>query len=201
MTRIRFLMIGCAGIVAGSLSHAGRLHAEPGQPQEPDIDDAVISDGITVDSIGQFHLIRVANTQLCVQPLGGTTAGGVPLELQPCNAGLPAQNWLISSNSGSLAIINNASGRCIYLNTDNPVSGSPVVHADCNVFGQTFFASNALWRFVATTTGETDIESRVHFRNSGFCLNVPGGNPFPGARLQAWNCNGTAAQRFIVGVE
>jgi Ricin-type beta-trefoil lectin domain-like len=158
--------------------------------------------GATPNAIGTFHLMRVANTQLCLQPRGGST-GDVIIELRQCNASAPAQNWLIVPKAPSeFEIVNQQSGKCLYSNAPLPLfdGGQPITHENCNISGTSNPASNALWS-PSSLTGLTRLMSRVQHRNTGFCLDVPGGNPFDGATLWMWHCNGTPAQSFVVGVE
>jgi hypothetical protein len=151
--------------------------------------------------MGEFRLIRIANTQLCVQPLGGST-GDVPIELTPCISTAGAQNWLfVQKSSSEWQIVNQQSGKCRYVDTGSPTfNGAPVIHSGCNIFGTNVPVSNAAWRPSILTSLST-LMSRIGHRNSGFCLDVPGGNAFAGARPQMWQCNGTPAQAWIVGVE
>jgi hypothetical protein len=50
-------------------------------------------------------------------------------------------------------------------------------------------------------SGLSTLQSRIQHRDSGFCLDVPGGNPFEGAHVQMWQCNGTPAQAWFVGID
>jgi hypothetical protein len=200
MTKSGILMIGCAAIAAVFAGAAGVAAAEPQQADRAE-DELAEAPDVAPNTIGQFHTIRVANTNLCVQPQGGS-AGSVVVELATCSASAPAQNWLFRSLSGGTEIVNNLSGKCLYNSgTNPPVNGSgPILVNDCNITGTTAAASNALWS-PSALTGFASLKTNIGHRSNNFCLDVPGANPFPGAALQIWGCNGTPAQVYVVGQE
>ncbi|MEV6641141.1 RICIN domain-containing protein [Amycolatopsis sp. NPDC051371] len=41
--------------------------------------------------------------------------------------------------------------------------------------------------------------SRVGFRDSNFCIDVPGNQAVPGPAMQLWQCNTADAQKWLVG--
>jgi len=201
MAKIALLMIGCAGIAATPGCFADSSAADVDQTQVAEAEVAA-SPGITPDAIGQFHLIRLANTQLCLQPKGGST-GDVEVELRPCNPLAGAQNWLfVQKSSSEWEIVNQQSGKCLYNAAPLPLydGGRPITHEGCNIFGTSRPASNALWK-PSSVTGLSTFMSRIQHRDTGFCFDVPGGNPFDGATMWMWHCNHTPAQAWIVGVE
>jgi Ricin-type beta-trefoil lectin domain-like len=191
----------------GALILLAACAADPSADLEADqtgVSEAAVSStqAGTPNAIGAFHLIRLSNTQLCLQPQGGT-AGDALLELAPCNPSAGAQNWVFVRKSlVNWQIVNQQSGKCLY--NGAPVSlydgGQPITHESCNIFGTNSPASNSFWR-PTSLTDLTVLTSRIQDRNTGFCLDVPGGNAYPGARVQMWHCNGTPAQAFVVGVE
>lgn len=198
MSRIGILMIGYAGIVATSGCAAEPPGADVEQTQEAEV--AAAPEGVGTNSIGQFHLLRMSNTQMCLQPQGGSTAD-VLIELSPCVFSAPAQNWLFVSQPGGWELVNQQSGKCLYNNSNATANGSgPITHEGCDVSSTGLPASNALWK-PTTLTGPTRLMSEVHRRDSGFCLDVPGGNAFPGATLQMWTCVGDQQQTWVVGVD
>jgi len=202
MTKIGLLMVGCVGIVAAPGCVADAPAADGDQTQVTEAETAAPPEAASPNAIGQFHLLRVANTQLCLQPQGGST-GDVIVELRPCVASAPAQNWLFSQKGSSdWEIINAQSGKCLYNGSAVPQvdGGQPITHEGCNVFGTNVPASNALWK-PSSLTNFSSLQSRIQHRDSGFCLDVPGANPFDGATMQMWHCNGTPAQIWVVGVE
>ena len=45
----------------------------------------------------------------------------------------------------------------------------------------------------------TKIESRVHYTDTGYCVDVPGNQAVPGLAMQIYRCNGTPAQVWVIG--
>jgi hypothetical protein len=200
MTKIGLLMIGCVGIATtGCVADEPAADVEQTQVAESEV---AVSPGATPNALGQFHLIRLVNTNWCVRPQGGTTADA-ELELWDCNPGDPAQNWLFSFKaSNEYEIINANSGNCWYNDIALPVTNMkrPIVQGGCNIFGTNVPASNALWH-PSALTGEVQIMTRIGHRETNFCFDVPNGQPFRGATMWNFQCNGTGAQRWIVGIE
>lgn len=199
MMKFGFL-IGCAGITATAGCVADPAEADVDQTQVAEAELATNPQGPGPNAIGVFHPIRLSNTNLCLQPLGGTAAESA-VELRTCN-GSTAQHWLFSQKSSvEWEIINFQSGLCLYENTNSPVGGAEqIIHASCNIFGTNSPASNALWRPTALT-GNSRLQSRVGHRDSGFCIHVPG-VPFDGIGVVNERCaSGNPAQIFVVGTE
>lgn len=152
----------------------------------------------TADAIGAFHLIRLSNTQLCVQPLGGST-GDVIVELHQCNPSAPAQNWLfVQKATNEFEIVNQQSGKCLYVN-GGASSNVELIQGGCNIFGTNTPVSNALWK-PSSLTGFASLMSRIQHRDSKLCADSFG-NAFDGIGLRTFNCNGTPPQTFVVGLE
>jgi hypothetical protein len=201
MTSEFVLSLCCTGIAAASGCAADSPAVDTEKTQVAEVDIAASPEGVDPDSIGAFHLIRVANTQLCLQPQGGS-AGDVPVELHQCNPSAAAQNWLFVSQSGGREVVNQQSGMCLRYGADGPPSNGarPMMHSACNVFGGTLPASNSLWK-LSSLTGFSTFMTDVGHHDIGFCLDVPDANPFDGAALQIYRCNRTPAQIWVVGVE
>jgi hypothetical protein len=200
MKKMGLLMIGCAGIVAAPGCVADPAEADVDQTQVAEAELAVSPPAPGPHTIGAFHRIRLSNTNLCLQPLGGTTADSA-LELRTCND-TETQHWFLSNvSSVEWEILNLHSGRCVYENTSSPVGGAEqIIHADCNIAGTNTPASNALWRPTALT-GNARIQSRVGHRDTGFCIHVPG-IPFDGIGVVNERCEaGNPAQIFVIGTE
>lgn len=194
-----FLMFGCAGIAAAT-GCVDSAEADVDQTEVAEAELAASPQGPGTNAIGVFHPIRLINTNLCLQPLGGTTANS-PVELRTCN-GSPAQHWLFSrTGSVEWQVINFQSARCLYEDTNFPRSGAEqIIHADCNIFGTNTPASNALWRPTALT-GNARLQSRLGHRDTGFCIHVPG-IPFDGIGVVNERCSASnPAQIFVVGIE
>src|ERR1041384_3080650 len=162
MTKIGVLLIGCAGIAATPGCVADSPTADVDQTRVAEAELSPSPDGVKPNAIGEFHLIRLANTQLCVQPQGGST-GDVELELHACNPSDPAQNWLFSQKtSNDWEIINANTGNGVYDNVDAPLFNGavPIIQGGCNIFGTDRPVSNAQWK-PSHLTGLTQIMSRL----------------------------------------
>ncbi|MGI5247151.1 ricin-type beta-trefoil lectin domain protein [Dactylosporangium sp. CA-139066] len=53
----------------------------------------------------------------------------------------------------------------------------------------------------STTPPPTGSTSALRGNESGRCIDIPGANPVDGARLQVYDCNGTAAQQWTIGTD
>jgi hypothetical protein len=197
MMKLGLLMIGAATIstIPGCMAESPADDADQSQATE----ELVATPGVTANGFGTFGPIHLANTSLCLQPVGEST-GDVPIELRGCN-GRVAQNWFVANHpSKGYSIINqNNTNKCIYNNAPLPLAdrGQPILQADCLLAGTPNTVSNALWKPIAVA-GNMTFMSRVQFRDTGFCLDVPFGIPYEGAQLWMWHCNGTAAQQWIL---
>jgi hypothetical protein len=199
MTKFGILMIGCAGLagIPGCMADSpdGTQTTESALETAPDVTPDVKPDGI-----GAFNTLRLVNTQLCLQPQGGSTAAGATLELNTCTNAL-IQNWeLRPQPSGRISMINAQTGLCIYDAPPLPlVNGArPILVDSCFVSNApTTFASNTLWKRLSIS-GAASFETEIQFRDTGFCLDIPNDNPFAGALPWNWSCNSTAAQLFSV---
>jgi hypothetical protein len=172
-------LIAAIAIVSGGAA----AHADPSLSTDP-----------TANAVGEFHAIRnVGNADhagLCLQPDGGST-GEVAVVQKNCD-GSEAQSWLFQSVPNGFHIVNQHSGLC--LNLFGPsANGTEIAQIHCvNV-------SNELWT-VSTLSGITTLRSRVGFRDSGLCVDVPGQSGQDGLPVQSFQCNGTVAQQFFVGL-
>lgn len=203
MMKIGLLMIGCTGIATtGCITDAP---AEDGDQTEVAAADLTTPPGgPTANTIGAAHVIRLTNTNLCLQPANGSL-GDVVVELRTCRPANPndpasrAQHWLLSQKTSvEWQFVNLASGKCLYNGVDTPFNGArPITHEGCNIFGTSSPASNGLWR-ISALRGNSQLQSRVGHRDTGFCLDVPDGRPFEGVQLQNFRCNGTPAQIFVI---
>jgi hypothetical protein len=190
MNKFGILMFATVGLTAIPLSHAdSSTPADASRLDGAELEASL--DGDAVDATGGFSHLRLVNTNLCLQPAGGTT-DDVLLVLSACN-GSQAQNWIFVAQAHGTTVVNQQSGKCIYNNAPLPLQdrGTPILQATCG-------DSNTLWKIFSQAPGSTSFMSRVQFRDTGFCLDTPNGNPFEGATMWMFRCNRTAAQEFIV---
>jgi hypothetical protein len=112
--------------------------------------------------------------------------------MQPCDlSNNPAQRWqAIAVSNGVYKFVNEAVGWCLY--TDTRFDGSPIALWDCSAN-----ISNTRWAW-SGILGLQTLESRIS-GTTGHCLDIPGGQLLAGRWMQLYGCNGTAAQKFIIG--
>jgi ricin-type beta-trefoil lectin protein len=142
---------------------------------------------------GVFHPIRNSGNNLCLQPL--STGGTVAIVQEPCD-GSASQGWQnrqVATNHYNF--INQASGQCMDA-FDGAFNGARVLQTECS--GDKGI-SNQQYNTGATLPAVVSIESRVGFRDTGFCVDVPGQQGTPGLGVQLWKCNKTLAQLWVAG--
>lgn len=115
--------------------------------------------------------------------------------IQPCDvSNNPAQRWqAIAVSNGVYKFVNEAVGWCLDTHSPTPpTDGLPIILWDCSAN-----ISDTRWAW-SGTLGLQTLESRV-WNTTGHCLDIPGGQFLAGRWTQLWGCNGTAAQKFIIG--
>ncbi|GLZ42793.1 RICIN domain-containing protein [Actinokineospora sp. NBRC 105648] len=155
--------------------------------------------GLTASATGAsaaaFHPIKNSGSGLCLQPQGGSTAELVAIVQMPCQRGNPAQGWLEQRvGSHHYMFLNQASGFCFDV-FGPAANGTRVLQGQCKRISNEEFNTNV------DLPAITVLESRVGFRDTGFCVDVPGGQSTPGLAVQVFRCNGTPAQSWVVGFD
>jgi Ricin-type beta-trefoil lectin domain len=183
--------LAAVGVIAGALGLGGTLAAGPasaalatatGANTEP------VTSKTATPFVGILHPIQNVGNGKCLQPEGGST-GEVGIVQVPCD-GSPAQGWLFSQLSGSdYHIINQLSGRCIYLNQFPIVNGSPIIQTDCSG------VTNETWKSSSAPPDVVTLMSRAGRKDTGFCINASS----DGQHVQMHICDGTLAQRWVIG--
>jgi hypothetical protein len=174
------MLVGCAMAATAAPASAQPVSAKP----------------ITPAIGGAFHWIRNSgNSNLCLEPEGQSMSAGVSIVQQPCvSVGLEsfAQGWqAVQVGTNHYKFLNQLSGLC--LNADDIVNGAAVIQWPCaSISNQEFNTGTSL-------PAVAKIESRIHFRDTGFCIDEPGGLGTIGAAMQIWRCNGTPAQIWVNG--
>jgi hypothetical protein len=181
-------MFGCAVDSPAADNGDQAQEAEQAQDVKVESTDAAAAP----NTIGTNHVIRLANTNLCLQPLGGQ-AGDVPLEAATCVFGSAAQNWKTNSVSGGTQFINNLSQKCLWAFGDVATTGTALGVLSCNISGTTSPASNSLWN-PSTTSGFATLMSKIGHKNTGFCLDKQTG-------LQLSVCSSRSTELFEIGLE
>ncbi|MEZ0110492.1 hypothetical protein ABH920_004507 [Catenulispora sp. EB89] len=147
---------------------------------------------------GVFEPIRNVGNNLCLEPTQPAGPNS-PVLQEPCaQPGTPGndfilQGWQTIQLSGSTyKFINNGSGACLFAFT-SAHNGAPMGLDTCrNVSNEEFDAHTTL-------PNVSVLESKIGFSDTGFCMDVPGASTNTGLQLQLFNCNGTLAQRWVIG--
>jgi hypothetical protein len=143
---------------------------------------------------GVFKPIKsVANPDRCLQPdVPALNAGVVQRQCDPNN---PAQGWQFQQvGNHHYRFINQQTGLCFRAYT-KAANGSPIGVATCNGQSNLEFNTNVNLPEIVV------LESRIGFDDTGFCVDVPGASPQLGLQMQLFTCNGTPAQRWVVGFD
>jgi len=149
----------------------------------------------TAANASAFHPIKNTGTSMCLQPQGGSGADAAPIVQMPCDGNNAAQGWLEQRvGTHHYMFLNQASGYCFDA-FDGAFNGARLLQGQCKRI------SNEEFNTQVDLPNVTFLESRVHFKDTGFCVDVPGGRAVVGAAMQIWVCNGTPAQRWVVGFD
>jgi ricin-type beta-trefoil lectin protein len=140
---------------------------------------------------GNPHPIVNPGNHLCLQPEGGSLDVASIVQM-PCD-GSAAQGWFpLSLGSNRYQFANQASHLCFDA-FDGAFNGARLLQNQCAPI------SNDEWRSNRTLPDLAILMSRVGFRDTNFCIDVPNNDPTPGLAMQLWQCNTTDAQKWVVG--
>jgi hypothetical protein len=143
-----------------------------------------------------YNLVNT-NSTLCVDAAGWGTTNGTVVQQYTCGAAQTNQEWQFQpTDSDYYQVVNrNASSQAGH-NLVWDVSGG--AWAVANGVGVQLWAygggTNQQWMPVSLGNGAYKFVAR----NSSKCLDVPGASSAVLARLQQYDCNGTAAQSFTL---
>jgi hypothetical protein len=142
-----------------------------------------------------FHPIKNTGTGMCLQPEFGSPVEFANIVQMPCNRDNASQGWLEQRvGSHHYMFLNQSSGYCFDA-FDGAFNGARLLQGTCVRISNEEYNTNVDLPNIAI------IESRVRFRDTGFCVDVPGGQPVVGAAMRIWVCNGSPAQRWIIGFD
>lgn len=196
MNKFALLMFSLAGPLGCTVDAPT---ADDGEPSSATAEADLSTDGAAPQTFGQGHVIRLANTNLCLRPLGGST-GFVPTELVACDFSAPSQNWIervvFTGDVKNLVVqfVNVQSQLCLWAFGDVATTGTGIGVIGCNVQGTNTAASNSLWR-PSPLTGFATLQSRLGHKNTGFCLDRQSG----GQQLSA--CDSRASEIWGIDQE
>jgi Ricin-type beta-trefoil lectin domain len=147
---------------------------------------------------GEFHQIRNVGSNLCLQPKDGNPNFDTPIVQEPCN-GSSTQGWAALNMGNNHYRFLNPNGWCINVGGEL-ADGVRVQQDECAAPGQDT-VSDAEWNAGARLPQVVTLRSLLHGADNNFCLDVPGGRADLGSVIQVWACNGTLAQRWVVGFD
>ncbi|MFJ3671214.1 RICIN domain-containing protein [Streptomyces sp. NPDC090106] len=140
-----------------------------------------------------FAPVKNVGNGLCLQPAGGSTQEFAPIVQATCVTGSLAQGWSYTQvGTHHYRFLNQLSGYCFDA-FDGASDGARLLQGTCKSI------SNEEFNTGTDLPDVVELESRVGFRDTGFCVDVPESRTTPGLALQIWECNGTLAQRWVVG--
>jgi hypothetical protein len=148
----------------------------------------VIAQGVA-HADGVFQPIRNTYTNMCLQPQ--STEDLVPIVEMPCD-GNGLQNWALSRVGTNHYRILNQDGFCFDA-FDGAFEGARILQGDCVPI------SNEEFNTGAPVPGNVKLESRVRFRDNGFCISLPGAAAIPGLAAVLFSCGSVLGQQWSVG--
>lgn len=185
-TKLSGSVLTAAAAAALCVAGAGVADAAQGAP-------AASSASSVRPLVGVFHTIRNVGDNLCLQP--SSTADTAAIIQMPCD-GSAIQGWQDRQiSSEHYNFINQASGECMDA-FDGVFDGARVLQTQCS---GSVGNSNQQYYAGATLPAVVSLESRVGFKDTGYCVDVPGGSSTPGLAVQLYTCNNTLAQIWAAG--
>jgi hypothetical protein len=144
---------------------------------------------------GIFNPIRnvglSAGPKKCIQPVSPVVNS--PVVQNTCD-GSQAQNWaFIQVGTNHYRFVNQLSGLCLFAFSPPVSNGDPMGLDTCRT------VSNEEFNVGTSLPEVVSLESRIGFRDTGFCVDVPEGNAMDGLQMRLFQCNRTLAQRWVVG--
>ncbi len=139
----------------------------------------------------QPFVLYNSHTNMCLQPVDGSTTQGVAIVQQPCNR-TAAQEWMyVATGGGSFHLENALSQLCLDAR-GGAANRTPVQQWTCNQI------SNENWEpEVNPKGGGAPLISRVS-GSSSYCLDIPGGQQTAGLAMQIYVCNETVSQSWLL---
>jgi Ricin-type beta-trefoil lectin domain len=133
-----------------------------------------------------------SHTNMCLQPLGQSTAQGVAIVQEPCTTPTPpteAMEWVYVPNGSAGFHFENALSQLCLDARGKAEDRTPVQQWTCDQI------SNENWDPPTNPQSGGPVHSRVSGSDS-FCLDIPGGQQTPELGMQIFRCNGTLSQAW-----
>lgn len=145
---------------------------------------------------GAFARIQNVGNGMCLQPLAPVVNSAVVQE--PCvpDDGSTASNmqgWEVQSMGGNTyGFLNQQSGACLFAFT-GAHTGAPMGLNTCRK------VSNEQFDTHAQLPNVVELESKIGFSDTGFCVADPNSSPLGGVQMELFPCDGSLSQRWTVG--
>ncbi|MFL6145065.1 MAG: RICIN domain-containing protein [Labedaea sp.] len=139
---------------------------------------------------GGFTPIKNPNNGKCLQP--ASNADAARIIQKTCN-GTSAQTWLSIPVGTNHFRFQNFDSRLCFDAFDGAFNGARLLQGSCAGI------SNEEFNTGARLPGLVKLETRVGFRDTGFCVDIPNDDPTEDKAMQIFRCNGTTAQQWLVG--
>lgn len=142
-----------------------------------------------------FVKIRNFQTNKCLEPASNAdTAAVVEMTCTDVEPEADTQVWLMHQVSTNHYQVKNAVTQLCFNAFDGAFNGARVLQTVCKSI------SNEEWNTGRQLPALTKIESRERFRDTGICIDVPGGEGQDGTPVVLFQCNGTQSQAWAMGV-
>lgn len=144
----------------------------------------------TIIAPSAYYVMINAASGSCVDD-DGNTSNGTAVQQWQCGVGNTNQEWWLWSQNDEYSVI----GDYVTNATVWTVSGAGTTNGTPVVQGSWAYGNNQEWQPVELSDGYYTFVDR----NSGLCLNVPGGSNTNGIQLQIEACNGSSSESFVMG--
>jgi hypothetical protein len=142
-----------------------------------------------------FVKIRNFQTNKCLEPASGAeTAAVIEMTCTDQEPEADLQVWLMHQVGTNHYQVKNAVTNFCFNAFDGAFNGGRVLQTVCKSI------SNEEWNTGRQLPALTKLESRERFRDTGICIDVPGGQGQDGTAVVLFQCNGTQSQAWAMGV-
>jgi hypothetical protein len=145
------------------------------------------SGGSGISTTAYYQIVNEASG-MCIDDTNGSTSNGTVLQQYTCFSGNANQEWLFTATSGGYYEVTTHNSTTAAWNVVNNGT-SPGTNMQLWAYGG---GLNEQFEPVLLSTGYYEFIDR----NSGLCLNVPGGAATNNLQLQINTCNGSTSESF-----
>ena len=143
--------------------------------------------GTGISTSSYYTIVNLASGS-CVDDTGGSTSNGTVLQQWACANNNKNQEWLFTATGGGYYEVTTFNSNTAAWNVVN-VGTSPGTNMQLWAYGG---GLNEQFEPILLSSGYYEFVDR----NSGLCLNVPGGATTNGLQLQINTCNGSTSESF-----